>query len=164
MKLIQNILETEAKRIQKSLGLDNLVFYYSTLNEFIETLNNLKKQNLRYPFFFVHSDRVTYSDGKNDVICSVENIVIATLSDQKWTAAVRDLESFKPILLPIYEELYDGMQRNREINIHSHGDIHIHYFYGKEGIVGYEGLIFPDFIDAIQLKNYKFRISKNNNK
>lgn len=164
MKYIQDILQTEVNRIRKELGLQNLTFYYSTLNEFIDHLAKLGNQSERYPFFFVNSNRVTYNFEKNDCICSVENIIIATLSDPKWTATERDKESFKPYITPIYEEFECGMKKNREISIHSYGDLYIHYFYGKEGVTGYEGLIFPDFIDAMQLKNYKFRISQNNNK
>lgn len=164
MKFIQDILELECDRIRKKMSLDNLTFYYSTLNEFVDHLEKLGSKKERYPFFFVNSNRVTYNESKNDLICSVENIILATLSDPKWTASIRDIESFKPILRPIYEEFNNGMMINREINIHSYGDVYIHYFYGKEGVNGYENLIFPDFVDAIQLKNYKFRISKTNNK
>jgi hypothetical protein len=35
-----------------------------------------------------------------------------------------------------------------------------HFFYGKTGLTGYDGNIVPDFIDAIQLKNYVFRLKK----
>lgn len=157
MKQVQDELECLVNKIKKVLCFDNMTFYYSTPYEFISHISEKKNVEDRYPFFFVSSLGVTY----NDDICSVDNIVIATLSKPEWKSKDRDLKTFKPILIPVYDEFKTRLFNNRNLTLHTEGDVTFHYFYGETGIQGYEGLIFPNFIDAIQLRGFKFRITDN---
>lgn len=163
MKLIQDELQKVTESIQSCLGLDNLTFYYSTVNEFMNLLANKKTPKLKYPFLFVNSVGVHYKDTPTDTIVIVPDIVIATYSSIKWNAQERDKQSFKPVLLPIYNEFLTLLTRVQGIEITQYGDRYDHYFYGKTGLVGYEQDEYPDHVDAIQLKNFQFRLTNNNN-
>lgn len=157
MRPIQNDIETIVEHIKESLGLDNLTFYCSTPNEFVSMLNGLKSNtNLKYPFFFINSTDIRYVDN----VCYVGDIVIATLSKVNYKSKDREEKSMTPILRPILDAFIRYTKINKWVKLHKDGDVYVHYFYGKTGIVGYESGIFPDHVDAIQLKNYQFRVKK----
>lgn len=159
MRPIQNDIETIVGYVKESLGLDNLKFYCSTPNEFIAMLNSLKSNDhMKYPFFFINSTDIRYND--YDKLCYVGDIVIATLSKPDFTSKAREEKSMTPILKPIFNEFLRYTKINKWVKLHKEGDMYVHYFYGKTGIVGYESGIFPDHVDAIQLKNYQFRVKK----
>ena len=157
MKLIQDEIFTMAERIRVKLSLDAIKPYYSTPYEFVTMLSKLRS-NVKYPFIFINSIGVRYSD---DGIVTVPDVVFATLSDKNWSARERDEKSMKPILIPLVDEFERQLGFSRELRIQTVGDKTLHYFYGTTGINGYDGAIFPDHVDAIQLTNYRFRISKN---
>jgi len=161
MKLIQDELEKVVAKVQTELMLDNLTFECSTVNEFLAILANKKTPIAKYPFFFVNAQGIEYHDSRTDVIVSVPDIVIATYSDSKWSRRERDEQSFKPILNRIYEVFEDKLNRDRNLDITTYGKRINHYFYGKTGLNGYEEGIYPDHVDAIQLRNFQFRIKNN---
>ncbi len=155
MTPIQEEIKRVVGYIKRDLKLDNLTFYYSTPAEFIELLTATPAKKDKYPFFFVNSINVRYD--KNRQICSVDDIVIATWSDAKWRAEKREKESMS-ILKPIYDEFLRRCDFDKNISIHKEGELFPHYFYGKTGIIGHDGALFPDHVDAIQIKNTEFRI------
>lgn len=158
MRPVQNDIYRIVEQIREYKKLDNITFYYSTPNEFIEHLTKLgNKQNRKYPFFFVNSLNVRYNEA--DKLCYVDDIVIATLSKPEWKADERELKSM-PILKGIYNEFIRRTKFDKYVKLHKEGDMYPHFFYGKTGLTGYDGSIVPDFIDAIQLKNYVFRLKK----
>jgi len=156
-----NELQTELERIvgyiKRDFNLDGLLFYYSSPAEFIQLLTATEKKRDKYPFFFVSSINAKYDYKTN--LCTVDDIVIATWSSADWTTKTRDEESMK-ILKPIYDEFLRRCYYDKNISLHKQGEMYPHYFYGKTGIIGYEEGIFPDHVDAIQLKNIQFRIFK----
>ncbi len=162
MILIQDELERVSRNIQKQLSMDNLKFQYSTMNEFITEMSKIKNENKKFPFFFVHSLGVSYDNSNNDIICTVKDIIIAVDSNSNWTSDIRDQKTIKPILLPIYDTFLDKLTRDRGIEIQSKGKVIVHYFYGNTGFAGYDGEIYPDHLDAIQLTDFKFRIINRN--
>lgn len=162
MILIQDELERVCRNIQKQMGMDNLKFQYSTMNEFIKEMSKIKNENKKFPFFFVHSLGVSYDNTNNDTICTVKDIIIAVDSNSQWTADIRDQKTIKPILLPIFDTFVDKLTRDRGIEIQSKGRVIVHYFYGNTGFAGYDGEIYPDHLDAIQLTDFKFRIINRN--
>lgn len=157
MKLIQDEIIVMAERIRVKLGLDAIKPYYSTPYEFVTMLTKLKA-DVKYPFIFINSIGVRYGDKG---MVTVPDIVVATRSDKNWSALERDTKSMKPFLIPIVDEFERQMRFSRELRIQTVGEKVLHYFYGTSGINGYEGVLFPDHVDAIQLINYKFRISNN---
>ena len=159
MTLLQDILCPEIELVQKDLCLDNSKFKYSTPTEFVNEMKKLDDSQ-RYPFFFVNSMLVDYDlQSKNDRIINVGEIVIATKTDKEWSSEARDAKSFKPILIPFLERFIERMKFNSKISILKEGKVKLHYFYGKQGIYGYDGDVFNDSVDAIQLLNFQFRLS-----
>jgi hypothetical protein len=157
MNKIQTELERIVGYIKEDFNLDNLLFYYSTPAEFIQLLTAKQTQKDKYPFFFVSSLNVKYDYKTN--VCTMDDIVIATWSKDDWTTKKREQESMT-ILDPIYDEFLRRCYFDKNISLHVQGEKYPHYFYGKTGIIGHEEGIFPDHVDAIQLKNIKFRIFK----
>jgi hypothetical protein len=157
MTTIQEVLKPELEKIRVELGFDNMNFYHSTPNEFIQLLMNLTNTDsrLKFPLFFVNSTTVKYENG----ICTIGELVIATKTDPMFRAEVRDEQSFKPILLPIYRKFHWDLKTGiRNAVMVKEGSVKLHYFYGKSGLYGYEGTTLPDCIDAIELNNFQIRI------
>lgn len=138
--------------IKRDLKLDyDVHFFYGTLNEFVTLLNSAGSDKARYPFLFINSIGTT-EDIDN---VNISDIIIATLSSSSMSAQARDQKTFNPILKPIYEEFRNQLWYNRYYSIKEVGRISTNYFYGEEGRTGYESLKFPDFVDALSIKNIK---------
>jgi len=157
MTLIQDELILMAERMRVNLGFDALKPYYSTPYEFV-TMMSKAKDSVKYPFIFISSIGVKYEEKG---VVTVPDIVFGTKSKAEWSALTRDEKSMKPFLIPLIEEFERQLKHvSRKMGIHTYGTMTPHYFYGVSGLNGYDGLIIPDHIDAIQLQNYKFRISE----
>ena len=158
--LIKDALEPVLLQIQKELNFGNMNVYCSTNNEFVSVLAQYNKNafDKKYPFFFINSTTVEYLE---DGIVNIGEMVIATLSDPNWTSGVRHENSFKPILLPIFD-LFTKKLKSGVPTCHfiKQGKMKIHYFYGTKGIDGYDKNEFLDYVDAIQLLNYQVRTNK----
>ena len=138
--------------IKRDLNLDyDIHFFFGTLNEFGKLLKSIGSDTGRYPFIFVNS----IGTSEDIDIINITDIIIATKSSYDFTAKKRDEVAFKPILKPIYEELKRQFWYNRHYSIQDEGNVATHYFYGEEGRAGYESLKFPDFVDALTIKNIK---------
>lgn len=136
-----------------------LKYRYCTPQEWINELQLLSKQGNTinmYPFFFVNSMTVRQSD---DMI-EIGEIVIATLSDTRWTAEQRKIKNFDAILSPLYRNIEESMKLSKDFSLNDFGTRIDHLFYGKVGLYGYEKDIFHDRIDAIEIKNLKIRLYK----
>lgn len=141
--------------ISNSLGY-YITFYYSTPNEFITIVGESK--NAKFPFIYINSLGVSLTDE----ILTVKDLIIATKSDQNWDSETRDNESFEPYLTPILEELIHKVTYGiGGLRMTKKGKIQYHYFFGKDGNNGYEGHKFTQPIDAIQLTDFSFKISRN---
>lgn len=166
MTLIQDILSKEAEWAKNDCNLDNMLFYYSTPTEFVEVLKEMAKKDkfAPYPFVFVNSQTVSYDrTNKNLTTISVGELVIATITKPNYKSAERDFKTFKPILLPYMEAFFDRITNGQGLVLQSYGETRLHYFYGKEGVYGSEGNLFNDSVDAIQINDLEFRLTKNNN-
>lgn len=166
MTLIQDILCKEAEWARTDCNLPNLLFYYSTPTEFIDVLKKMAELDklAPYPFVYVNSQTVEYDKtNKNLTRISVGELIIATLTSPQYKSAERDLKTFKPILLPYMEALLDRVEHGQSLVLESYGKTRLHYFYGKEGLYGSESNLFNDSVDAIQITDLEFRLTKNNN-
>ena len=161
--VVQDALKNVVSKVQKELSFDNITFQYSTMNEFIQLLSNIKDDNYKYPFFFVHSIGVDVDNSNFDTIVTVSDILIAGDSRKDWERTERDEKVFKPFLNRIYDTFLEEMRYDRNIEIVKRGSVVNHYFYGDTGVEGYDGAKFPDHVDVKQLRNFQFRILKNNN-
>lgn len=131
-------------------------FYHSTPIEFVSVVGKESNKH-KLPFFFVNS----ISSNEKEGIWTIKDIVIATMSDKNWTSEVRDRNSFEPTLIPILQEFFRLLMFDRDISVYKTGETFFHYFYGETGLNGYEAQKFTQAVDAIQLKNFQFKMSKN---
>ena len=132
------------------------------VNTFSEITKNASYKKEQFPAICLIQDfpeAVKKSDGYE---CEASlNIVILTDSKQKYKAADRYANTFKPILYPLYDLFIDRLRNSTEIAPdypeHTKTD---RLFWGKSGLYGNSGNIFNDYIDAIELENLKVKIFK----
>ena len=158
MKLIQDILKDQVEEVRVTLGLTCLKFKYSTGAEFVDELIKLGETKVKYPFFFVDSSTV---DVTGDTV-KIGKMIIATLTVPEYNSKQREIKTFGDILVPISNEFIKGVWiSNPDIAVMKRGTEHAHYFFGNSGIYGIDGNVFSDAVDALELKNFQFRVSKN---
>lgn len=158
MKSLQDILRTQVEEVRVALGLTCLKFKYSTGAEFVDELIKLGKTKVKYPFFFVDSSTVEFN---NDTV-KIGKMIIATLTSPEYNSEQRETKTFGDILFPISEEFIKEIWiSNRDIAVMKRGTVHAHYFFGNSGIYGIDGNVFSDAVDALELKNFQFRLSNN---
>ena len=87
------------------------------------------------------------------------NIVLITDTDPTFEAPQRYENTFKPILIPLYEEFRKQLERSFQIK----GDYKYteHLYWGKSGLYGNVNNIFNDFVDAIELENLTIKVELN---
>lgn len=156
--MIYKLPQEHLRRIVNSTSVElsfSILFYHSTISDFANYIT--KTTQKKFPFFYVNTMGMTITDN----ICTIPDIVIATLSDSSWDSKTRDERNFKPFLIPIMKEVMRRLEFDNHLTLFKEGTTHFHYLYGKEGLTGHEAVIFEKNTDAIQLKNFKFRISKN---
>lgn len=131
-------------------------YYYSTPIEFVNIVGKEAKKN-KLPFFFVNALNTKYS---NDTV-TINDIVIATASSSDWTSSKRKTESYDPILTPIMNDFFRILRGHHDISLSQEGSVIHQMFYGEDTLIGHENAKFDCPVDAIQLKDFKFRITQN---
>jgi hypothetical protein len=96
--------------------------------------------------------------GEREATCT---IFLVTDSQQKYTAADRYTNTFKPILYPLYDLFFDELRYNDNVADADMKHTKIdRVFWGRESGEGSLSNIFHDFIDAIEISNLKVKILK----
>jgi hypothetical protein len=131
-------------------------YYYSTPIEFVNIVGKEAKKH-KFPFFFVNALNTKY----NKDIVSINDIVIATATRSDWTSSKRKVESYDPILTPILNDFYRILRIHHNISLSDEGDTIFQMFYGDDTMIGHDSAKFDCPIDAIQLKDFKFRVTQN---
>lgn len=90
------------------------------------------------------------------------DIVICNQTKPEYDTMERVVESFNPVLYPIYESLKKNISKGGVFQLDSDISKTDRFFWGKNGIYGNTANIFNDFIDAIEIKDLKLKILKNN--
>lgn len=123
------------------------------------------KKGQRYPLIALFRD-FPEERGTDEGIYSVPrlNIFIIALTNATFTTDQRKEKNFKPILYPILEEFFNqiaisGKFLPGRIGAFSYTQID-HYFWGRESIYGAEANIFTDWIDCIELKDFKLPVER----
>jgi hypothetical protein len=93
-------------------------------------------------------------------------LLIVTNTQPTYTSEERYDNTFKPTLYPIYELLVSKMNESPSLHTQSTDDIIYtkidRLFWGSATVNGNEGLIFNDFLDAIELNFSDLNIIKDN--
>jgi hypothetical protein len=90
-------------------------------------------------------------------------LIIATDTSANYTMQERRDKSFLPILYPIYAELLNQFSKSSLLTMAyniSHTKIDRPYWGVQSGLGNGTGNLFNDFIDAIQIKNFKVNVKR----
>ena len=93
-------------------------------------------------------------------------LVIITDTSKHYTVAERYINSFDPILTPLYELFLKQLAKSNYVDSDSDSVLYFEHIrwnrpcWGKDGIYGAVADIFNDFIDAIEIENLKLKILK----
>ena len=97
-----------------------------------------------------------------DYIVQNPKIVIVTNTISTYTSSERLEATFKPTLLPLYYQLIEKIKDYQyivsEYNLIKH-DKYDRYSWGSESVYGNQGLIFNDFLDAVEINIDTIKVS-----
>lgn len=121
-----------------------------------------------YPVVMLYTDfPEVYDRGVSGYYATVTlQMIIAYMTSPNLRAAQRLEQNFKPILLPIYEALMQGIMRSGAFAVQAQKRIphtkYDRYFWGTQGLYGGNANMFNDFIDAVEIQNLTLRVSNQN--
>lgn len=91
------------------------------------------------------------------------HMLIARQTKPDLKAAERETYNFKPVLYPVYMSLLYHFGRSKAFNIIANQTQHTQidrYFWGNESIFGNKGNIFSDWVDSIEIKDFKITLKQ----
>lgn len=161
----------EVRKVYDPTGLKKPYFMYGHPIDITKQLtlkNNATDKLNKYPLICLILDLPKNYDGSLAYQYTVSPLILVLAeSASHLTSPERTDITFKPILYPIATELVKQINKSEHLQYKIEGNKYSwddKYFWGKEGIKmrGYDGNIFNEFLDGIEL-NYKDLRVKNNN-
>jgi len=143
----------------------DIPFHHGHPTEVVNHLSNLNKSAAmrleKFPCICLFHD-FPQDIGNDGYQASVSlNIVIANATDPRYTAEERITNSFKAVLYPMLIQFIKCVKNSIKIDA---SDLDYRQWdrllWGKTGLYGNTANIFNDFIDAIELENFKIKILK----
>lgn len=160
-KFIRNVLNSPYGKNCFPNDEFNIMYYPGTISEIKNILFDIDKgmamRSHKYPAFFSY---MSVEENFDVYRTLVYNISIVGLTDKDWLTEQREEYVFDPVLRPIYEEFKNQINSHVAIVRYDNRIIpHRKYDVFTTGRVG-EALVveFPDWIDAIDLRNLTVRI------
>lgn len=156
------------ENIVKSMDLQ-VNYLYGHPIEVNETLVNLSKISTnpeRFPLIHLITDFDEIKGKRFGVDADVSlHVLISGLTKKEYSANERMERVFKPLLIPIYLEFLNKIARSKyftestkELIEHTKTN---RLMWGKAGVQGYEGLIFTDVLDCIEITDLKLTVKNN---
>jgi len=111
----------------------------------------------KFPLIVLITDLEEDHDTEHQGIGYIVNnpkFVIVTNTNPTYTSPERKENTFKPILLPLYYDFISKIKQSNVIQID--GDMFPHkkydrYAWGSASVYGNEGLVFNEFLDAVEI-------------
>lgn len=140
--------------------------------EIIETLKQNQEGNMaafdRYPLVAFFLDDTSVERGLKPGIYGEHSLHLAIIaaSMPDWKAEERKERNFKPVLGPIYRELFNQIGSRGDLFHVGNVEMIPHkpirrYYWGREGLWGNEGNIFNDAVDCIEIIGLKLKTDIN---
>lgn len=126
-----------------------------------EFTNSPEYKNKKYPLVFLYEDiKEKLRKSMNGITTSFKaKIAICTLSKSTLRANERLEQNFKPILLPIFEELINQISLSAPFNRPTMDDMEIikwnRYYWGSALA---DQNIFNDYIDAVEIESISLNL------
>jgi hypothetical protein len=132
----------------------------------LEFKENMTSKLEKFPLIYLLLDLPKNAD--NNLLYQYKvspTIFVLAQTDPSFTSTERTDVTFKPILYPITDLLIQKINESQHLIGKTYGVEYTwtdKYFWGKEGIriKGYEGLIFNDYLDGIELNLKDLQIIK----
>lgn len=161
----------EVRKEYDPIGLENPYYLYGhpldISNQLQCIAGSSETRFKKYPLICLLLD-LPENHEKSDVYDYSVNptVLVLTESLKEWNSIERTEHSFKPVLNPITKILIQKINVSEHLLNKSMNYEYLKtdkYFWGKEGIKmrGYEGLIFNDFLDGIELNFKELQILEN---
>lgn len=161
-----NDVVTEVQKRWDSLSVtpEKPYFYHGHLTEIVDTLLEKSQQNnwktRKFPCIMLLQDFEEQHTADN--INANLHIIIATHTKNTIKASKRYEDTFKPILYPLFDMLFEELGVNRSVNELSFDyKVIDRLYWGKESYSGNTANTATDFIDAIEITNLKVNLLKN---
>lgn len=163
----------EVRKIYDPTGLEKPYYLYGhpiDITRQLKLLDNSTERFKKYPLICLLLDNIE-SHGESSIYeYSVDpTVLILAETLPSYLSEERTIETFKPILYPIASELIKQVNKSSHLqSMHKVGNKFTwtdKYFWGMEGIKmkGYEGFIFNDYLDGIELNFSDLKVYNNSN-
>jgi len=161
--IVVDLVREVVNRMIPALTKRHLAVYYQHghPSEIVETLLELTQNpelaKFKYPLLALFQDFAEEKGQPNSVAKLKLNLIIAVGSIPNIKAADRYEQTFRPYLIPIYNEFIlqiakSGFFREDNPERIQHTKID-RVFWGRQGLYGNAGNVFADHIDAIEINN-----------
>ena len=131
--------------------------------EIVETLAQRDQSETyvfkKYPLICLFQDFPEKHIGKELIEANL-NIVICKSTIPTYKAKERYAMNFKPYLYPIYDEFLRQVQKDRRVEGYSQEHTKVdRLFWGRSAVNGNVANKFNDYLDAIELINFKIKLN-----
>jgi hypothetical protein len=160
--LVGEVVAKTAMALQKEVYYD-----WGHYSEVVKNLDEKDKSitnKAKYPLIWLVLDTDEQMGRPSGVYAELSlQFIIATDTSANYTMQERRDNSFLPVLYPIYSELLNQFSRSSDFGMparieHTKTD---RPYWGVQGGIGNGSAnLFNDFIDAIQLKNFKVNVKR----
>lgn len=157
MICIEDIFAGIVRSTNEKLIEDNIVssFQFGTLREIVDNLNTLTQAEIKkYPLIALIEPFKQQKGIPNTESRLRLRFLIATYTHKELKANERLELNFKPVLFPVYNKFLDSVKRSEYFKTDKIRHTIINHFeIGRESLSGYDGSIFNDHIDAIEIQD-----------
>jgi hypothetical protein len=154
--VIEDIFEDVVQNVSDTLG-QKIYFHAGHILETVNVVTAMKDSNTdhRYPLIALVEDNRRTTEGTK----FTARLFIITKSNPNYHTKDRRENIFKPILQPIFDELIRQIYRcgwfleQTESEVNENMEYANRFCWGNKGLMGNEGNIFNDWVDAIEIKS-----------
>ena len=163
----------EVRKVYDTTDLEKPYYLYGHPVDISNQLKCLDKPDTRFkkfPLICLLLDLPkTYGENTSYSYSVSPTVLVLTESNKEYDSTQRTTNTFKPVLYPIATELIKQVNNSQHLQYmvkqgykYTWDD---KYFWGKEGIKmkGYDGLIFNDYLDGIELNFFDLKVYTNSN-
>ena len=140
----------------------DILLVRSTYKEAEKTLIQFAEKKIeKYPLIFVDSPSIKFTRNNEEYFAEIGTVIIAVRNpDAISKEDVREVQTFEPLLRPILNSFIDNIDKLGLLKDKNYRVIE-HLFFGSKTETGYNGNLFGDFVDAIEINNLKIRVLNN---
>lgn len=174
-KTSTKVLSTIQANEQAALGqtlIQGIRFSKSSFDELIETLKQADGDPVekyhKYPLVHLVQDVVINRGEEINVFGSANiNLVIIHQTEQTYKIDDRDLKVFKPVIWPIYWELFRQFKKSKwifgsyTVTGEFRHKVIKRAFWGNRQLEGSKNIL-NDFVDAVEIRDFPLKLNNSN--